>query len=233
MSWFENLGNRKEIESPFPELSKSWFENIGKLELSPLHGLAFAKLSKDWYQKRGKLSNKNLNRRRTHQISDETNVRNIKKLLENEASQQSSSQKFELQSLKESVSYFEKNGPLVLAKEMIESYRKYKNDALGTSYTLKMAPSTFVDRLTKYGSFKLVKVFSKTYVILTSSLNMDRIESLLNDIPEHERSSIVNNQIKEKIGGIFKRVLSYHPILSKVIGFLLSTTNYIWIYFIL
>ena len=64
-----------------------------------------------------------------------------------------------------------------------------------------MAPASFLSKITKFGSFKSIKVFGKSFVVLSSNMNIEKLESILNTIPDNEISSKVNDSIKEKFDG--------------------------------
>ena len=97
--------------------------------------------------------------------------------------------------------YFAENGPIVMAQYMIQSYQDFKGSSEGY-----IAPSTFITRLSKYGSFKSIKIFKRSFIILSTN-DVKRIEEILNQIPESELLSQVNGSIKSKIGDIFPKAI--------------------------
>jgi len=198
---------RDDLHLPYPALSQSWYVELGKQETSVVTTFAYGNLSKSWYQRRGELYRNNFNRKQLL-LSDETDVKKISRKLEDLVKSESSeSKKIELLAIHESIKYFIENGPITPFQEIIESYRTFKNDRTGNSFNKYMAPAAFLSRLSRYGAFKLTKVFGKSYAILSTNLNVEKLGSMLNSIPENVLSSKVNESVKGKVGGIFQTAL--------------------------
>ena len=209
-AWYTNQNSfnydLEECSLPFPELSSKWYKLLSEDLRSETLEEAFPLLSQNWYKRRGQLARKNHSRKNSVE-SDETDLTRILHSIETTCNSKSfENEKKIFMALLQSVKFFSENGPVVLAQDMIKCYtdNSHEADDIRRNY---MAPATFVSKLRRFGAFKTILVFGRSFILVSKNNDFKRLHALLNTIPENSLSSEIKDTMTKKIGESFQTVL--------------------------